>query len=144
MQSKNTPTEPGTRRLHGEYWSPSKAGQAVLTAKQCTSCGAGYLPAIATCVQCSGTTFRDLPLSHQGALYTYTIVHGSGGVWPKVYAIGYVDYPEGVRVCGHISETESGALQIGMPMSAHETTLYKDKEGVDVKCFRFEPAQEEK
>lgn len=125
------------RRLHGEYWSVQPDGVVRLTARECASCGACYLPFIATCVQCRGKEFRPKELSPQGELYTYTIVRGSGGVWPDVYTIGYVDFPEQVRVCGHLAATEPAKLKIGMRMAAEESVLYTDANGTPVKCFRF-------
>ncbi len=134
MQEK---TISGERRLHGEYWSVLGDGAVQLTAHECTGCGACYLPAIATCVGCRGKDFRRKPLSRHGKLYTYTIVRGSGGVWPDVYAIGYVDFPEQVRVCGHLRETDPAKLVLGMQLATEEAVLYTDANGAVVKCFQF-------
>lgn len=131
----------GERRLHGDYWATAEDGVTQLTAKQCTGCGACYLPAIATCVTCRGKAFHDKPLSSTGLLYTYTIVRGSGGVWPDVYTIGYVDYPEQVRVCGHLRETDPDKLSVGMRVATEEAVLYTDAGGNAVKCFRFHSAE---
>ena len=132
MQVKET-----ERRLHGDYWEKQADGTVHLTAQQCMHCGACYLPAIATCVGCRGKEFRRKTLSPHGALYTYTIVRGSGGVWPDVYTIGYVDFPEQVRVCGHVRESDPQKLAVGMTMAAEEAVLYTDANGMAVKCFRF-------
>ena len=133
---------PHILRLHGDYWSVADTGAVCLSGFQCTACGAGYLPAIATCSQCRGIDFRPLELSSEGCLYTYTVVRGSGGVWPDVYTIGYVDYPEeGVRVCGHIGETDAARLRIGMKMKVERAVLYTDRDGNDVECFRFQPSE---
>lgn len=129
------------RRLHGDYWSAAADGSVHLTASACTTCGACYLPAIATCVGCRGKAFRPKVLSPRGTLYTYTIVRGSGGVWPDVYTIGYVDFPEQVRVCGQLRETDPAKLAIGMTMAAEEAVLYTDAAGAPVKCFRFVAAE---
>jgi uncharacterized protein len=129
--------KPAERRLHGEYWSADETGAVQLTARECTSCGACYLPGIAKCVSCRGNQFRLKALSPHGKLYTYTIVRGSGGVWPDVYAIGYVDFPEQVRVCGQLRETDPAKLEIGMPLAVEEAVLYTEAGGTAVKCFRF-------
>ena len=127
----------GVRRLHGEYWEARAAGGVLLTACRCTACGATYLPAIATCATCLGRDFARQPLSDVGTLYSYTIVRGAGGVWPEVYAIGYVDFPENVRVCGHLRETQEDLLQVGMPVGIEAASLYRDPDGTEVTCFRF-------
>lgn len=130
------------RRLHGEYWAAAGGGAVELIAHECTGCGACYLPAIATCVNCRGRGFRRKPLSRTGQLYTYTIVRGSGGVWPDVYTIGYIDFPEKVRVCGQLRETDPARLKLGMELTAEEAVLYTDVNGTAVKCFRFHATEE--
>jgi len=129
------------RRLHGEYWTSEESGAVRLIAQECAACGAAYLPAVATCVTCRGKTFRPRTLSPHGTLYTYTIVRGSGGVWPDIYTIGYVDFAEKVRVCGHLRECREADLSLGMAMAVEEAVLYSDPDGRAVKCFRFYSAK---
>lgn len=142
MNSEVVPQAATERLLHGEYWSRGGDGRVTLIARECTACNACYLPGIVTCVNCKGTAFRERRIASPGTLYTYTIVRGSGGVWPDVYAIGYVDFEaEKVRVCGHIKETDAAALRIGMTMNVEEATLYTEAGGTQVKCFRFHAAK---
>ena len=89
-------------RLHGDYWRVSQSGRVELIAQSCSNCGTHYLPKVMTCVRCGGQSFTPSILSSKGYLYTYSIIHGSGGVSPETYAVGYVDFPEGVRVFGQI------------------------------------------
>lgn len=128
-------------RLHADCWSDD--GERVeLIAQCCESCGTHYLPHSMTCVECGGHSFTTRPLASKGALYTYSIVRGAGGVWPEIYAVGYVDYPEGVRVFGQIRETEPDRLRIGSPVKVERATLYRRKDGTAVSCFRFRMAEE--
>jgi uncharacterized OB-fold protein len=90
-----------------------------------------------TCVECGGTSLTAQPLASTGTLYTYSIVRGAGGVWPDTYAVGYVDYPEGLRVFGQISETTPERLRIGAPVGVERALLYHRKDGTPVSCFRF-------
>ncbi|GEM_PF-301022 len=131
------------QRLHGQYWSDPGDGTAALIASACVQCQAAYLPSIARCTHCGGREFSPRPLPQEGQLYTYTIIHKNGSVWPPIYTIGYVDYPEdGVRVCGQILETDPQALRIGMAMRAEPAVLYTDDGGHPVHCFRFRAAGE--
>lgn len=126
------------RLLHADYWERGPDGAVTLLARQCRKCGACYLPAIATCVTCRCTEFQPRPLPASGRLYTYTVVRGSGGVWPDVYTIGYVDFPdEQVRVCGQVRETGEARLEIGMAVGIEDAVLYTDANGTAVRCFRF-------
>ena len=125
------------RYLHQDHWEAQPSGSVRLVAHRCTSCGATYLPGIAACASCRGKAFTRHPLSDSGTLYSYTIVRNAGGVWPDVYAIGYVDFPENVRVCGQLRETNEELLRIGMPVGVEAAELYRDKDGSAVVCFRF-------
>lgn len=129
-----------TRLLHEEYWNADATGRVTLVAYQCTSCGTSYLPKVAACVTCRGREFSRRTLSEQGSLYSFTIVRNAGGTWPAIYAIGYVDFPERVRVCGHLRETREDQLQPDMPVTIEQAQLYEDPDGTPVVCFRFRAA----
>lgn len=124
-------------RLHPDCWRETTGG-VELVGSRCAQCGTVYLPKALACVQCgSHNAFVPKALSPRGTLYTYTVVCGSGGVWPDVYAVGYVDYPEGVRVFGQIRETSAEALRAGAEVGVEKALLYRRKDGTGVTCFRF-------
>lgn len=122
--------------LHPDCWR-SEGERAALIAYRCDRCDTSYLPKAMTCVRCGGRSFVPQRLSPTGTLYTYSIVHGAGGVWPDTYAVGYVDFPEGVRVFGQIRETSPDALHVGATVGAEPAVLYRRKDGTAVSCYRF-------
>ena len=124
-------------RLHGDSWRSVAGGRVELLASRCARCQALFLPRMLTCTECGGNAFTEAVLSPEGTLYSFTIVRGSGGVWPEVYAVGYVDYPEGVRVFGHLRSAEIDGLAIGARVRTEEATLYTAKDGTPARCFRF-------
>jgi uncharacterized OB-fold protein len=124
-------------RLHGEYWRIAQGGRVELVAQRCSKCDTHYLPRLMTCVRCGSQSFTPAVLSSRGSLYTYSIIHGSGGVWPETYAVGYVDFPEGVRVFGQIKESSPALLRVGMSVGIEPALLYRRKEGTEVTCYRF-------
>ena len=130
--------------LHADCWSAVDEHTAQLTSYRCTQCGTHYLPRVLTCTSCGATKFDRVPLAPHGTLYTYTIVHKAGGVWPETYAVGYVDFPEGVRVFGQLRETTPDALAIGARVFVEPATLYQRKDGTPVTCFRFRAAPEDR
>jgi len=89
------------------------------------------------CTECGHAVFDRVTLAPTGTLYTYTIIHGAGGVWPAVYAVGYVDFPEGVRVFGQIRDTDPTVLTVGARVGVEPTILYERKDGTRVQSFRF-------
>ncbi len=130
-------------RLHPDCWQVVDRDRAELIASRCTQCATAYLPAVLACARCGNREFAACTLSPRGTLYTYSIVHGSGGVWPAVYAAGYVDFPEGVRVFGQLRETDATDLRIGAQIGVEPEVLYRRQDGIDVVCFRFYVAAED-
>jgi len=123
-------------RLHADCWTDD-GEKVALVASRCDGCGTHYLPHALTCVECGGQSFRPRELATPGTLYTYSIVRNAGGVWPDTYAVGYVDFPEGVRVFGQIRETAPELLRIGAPVNVERAVLYRRRDGTQVTCFRF-------
>lgn len=130
------PDAPAIERLHPDCWR-SEGDRASLIAHRCEGCGTSYLPRAMTCVRCGGRSFVPQTLAPTGTLYTYSIVHGAGGVWPNPYAVGYVDFPEGTRVFGQIRETLPEALHVGAAVGVEPAVLYRRGDGTAVSCFRF-------
>lgn len=124
-------------RLHADCWRVVEGDRVELIARCCAKCGTSYLPKALTCVRCGNRSFNPQVLSPRGTLYTYSIVHGSGGVWPEVYAVGYVDFPEGVRVFGQLRESSPATLCVGAQVEVEPALLYRRKDGTDVTCYRF-------
>ena len=124
-------------RIHGHCWRTTPRGTVELLASRCTKCGTSFLPSMFTCTECGNHEFSEAVLSPEGTLYSYTVVRGSGGVWPDVYAVAYVDYPEGVRVFGHLRREDLDRVSIGARVRTEEATLYTSRDGVPARCFRF-------
>jgi len=100
-------------------WPLAPGEQAFLLGNKCKSCGKTYFPKAALCPEClKENGLEELKLSPRGKLYTYTIVRVPSPGFKVPYAFGYVDLPEGVRVCSQISAAEplEGNLQMGMDM----------------------------
>jgi uncharacterized OB-fold protein len=100
-------------------WPLVPGEQAFLLGNKCKSCGKIYFPKAALCPEClKENGLEELKLSPRGKLYTYTVVRVPSPGFKVPYAFGYVDLPEGVRVCSQISAAEplEGNLQLGMDM----------------------------
>lgn len=100
-------------------WPLAPGEQAFLLGNKCKSCGKIYFPKAALCPEClKENGLEELKLTTRGKLYTYTIVRVPSPGFKVPYAFGYVDLPEGVRVCSQISAAEplEGNLQLGMDM----------------------------
>ncbi len=70
-----------------------------LLGTQCRSCGFNTFPPTTVCPSCMGMGVEPLRLSAQGTLYSFTTIrHGKAEIFG-----GYVDFPEKVRVFGHLA-----------------------------------------
>lgn len=80
------------------YLETAQDGRVRLLATHCPSCGYNTFPPSTVCPQCMSLDVQPLPLNRTGTLYSFTTIrHGSG----HTYA-GCVDFPEKVRVFGHL------------------------------------------
>ena len=57
------------------------------------------------------------------------------------YILGYVDFPEGVRIMGQIGGIEPEDITIGMPMVLSIEPFGVDDEGNPTTGYRFRPAE---
>ncbi len=100
-------------------WPLAPGEQAFLLGNKCKSCGKIYFPKAALCPEClKENGMEEIKLGPRGKLYTYTIVRVPSPGFKAPYAFGYIDLPEGVRVCSQISATEplEGNLKLGMDL----------------------------
>lgn len=84
-----------------------------LTASRCPNCGQVAYPSESICNTCGHRgTSEPVEVSHEGTLYTFTIVHAAAPGVATPYALGYVDFAEGARAFGRIVSGEK--LAVGM------------------------------
>ena len=117
------------------FWEAAK--QHRLQLQQCGTCKAFIYYPRDRCPRCLSESLAWRPVSGKGKVYSYTIVHNAGGVWPAEYAVGYVDFPEGVRVFGQLRETAPERLSIGARIAVEPAVIYRRKDGTAVTSFRF-------
>ena len=123
---------PGELEVHPD-------GSGNLKGSHCLSCGAHFFPIRQACAACLSDDLEAVGFSTTGSLYTYTVVRQSTPAFEVPYMLGYVDFPEGVRIMGQISGCTEDEIQIGMPM-----TLILEPVGVDEKedaliGYKFRP-----
>lgn len=119
-------------------------GDPYLVGQRCRACGAVYLGDRRACSRCTGEgSFEEIPLSRQGTLYVWSIVHQSMPGVPVPYVVGVVDLPEGVAVRTNLLEVEPDPtrLRFGMPVEMTTGVSQQDREGNDVVAFYFRPAR---
>jgi uncharacterized OB-fold protein len=120
----------------GLFTEGKKGG--LLLATKCKSCGQMFFPPRKSCLDCFGQDMGEVALSSTGKLYTFTIVHMPAHKYKPPFALGWVEFPEGVRVFGQIKGWESYPLKIGMKMKVVVDTLWEEEEK-EFYGYKFEP-----
>ena len=120
-----------------------------LVGRKCTKCGAIYLdPKRIACSKCfTPGSFQEVPLSNQGKVYVFSVVHQSFPGIKTPYVTAIVDLPDGVSVRANLVDVDPEAIQknpksaFDMPVEMTTSVVSKDREGHDVVCFAFKPAK---
>jgi uncharacterized OB-fold protein len=118
-----------------------EAEDCELLAGRCSSCGKLFFPKRAFCLECQDEELETVRISGAGTLYTYTIVNMPSANYAAPYAIGWVEFPEGLRVFGQIRGWDAERLRIGMKMRMVAGVLWKEKDR-EVVGYIFEPDTE--
>lgn len=111
-----------------------------LLASRCTACGRTFFPRVAACRDC-GRGAEDTQLREGARLYTFTVVHMPVHRYKPPFALGWVEFPGGVRVMSQLKGWEGRALRLGMPVRLVVDTLWEE-DGAAVVGYKFEPAGE--
>jgi len=114
------------------FWDA--AAEQRLVAQRCGECGRLRHPPRPMCPHCSSLSIEVVPLSGNGTLYSYSILHH-----PQHPAFDYpvlaalVDLDEGVRLVSNLTGVEPADIRIGMAL---EVDFEAGEGGTFVPVFR--------
>jgi uncharacterized protein len=118
-----------------------------LIASKCKKCGSVAFPRAFYCTNpdCEKVkeNVEEILLSKQGKLWTYTFQIYSPPLPFRLdpfhpYAIGMVDFPEGIRVIGMLTTMDN--LKIGIKVESTVGALYRDKDS-EYLTWMFRPME---
>lgn len=122
----------------------TETGLQLMSAK-CNSCGTYFFPAYHEQHRpgCLRQGIEKVLLSRVGTLSSYTIQYymppppfkTEKDITP--YAIGLVEFPEGIQVVGIVVDCPLDELKIGLKMETTTFTLYRDNEGQETVTWAF-------
>ncbi|MFO7773758.1 MAG: OB-fold domain-containing protein [Dehalococcoidia bacterium] len=115
---------------------------AALLADMCNICGQIFFPIRERCLDCPNQDMEPVLLRGTCRLYTFTIVNMPTEHYDPPYAIGWVEFPEGVRVFGQIEGWERQPLKIGMNMKLVIDTLWQEDDR-EIIGYKFRPLSED-
>lgn len=113
-----------------------------LLGSRCTGCGQAFFPPRAFCATCpKGGTVVPAQLGPVGTLYAWTMVHVAPRRFRPPYPIGFVDLPEGVRVCAQLTGfSEQGPFPApGSEVEMVVEPISEDPQGNPLLGYKFRP-----
>jgi uncharacterized OB-fold protein len=115
-----------------------------LEGQACVSCGALYLDRRNACAHCGGTDFSRKPLSNDGRVRAFTIVHRAAPSVPAPHTSVVVDLDGGGVVKANLLDTtDPDAITPGMPVSLATFVAGVDDDGVEAVAFGYRKREEE-
>lgn len=107
--------------------------------KKCQNCGYLQHKTHLRCLKCKYETFSLIEASNTCKLLSYTILKAPPAEFRNKdsYALGVVEFDNGVRVLGQITTQEN--LTIGMVMKPIYKKICEDLDGKEIYTYVFEP-----
>ena len=113
-----------------------------LVANECTKCKARFFDRRSACASCSGTDFKQVDVSTEGTVHTFSIVHMAAPGLPVPFVSAIVD-------CGGTSvrtniinvDPQPENITLGMKVRLATYSMGKDSEGTEAIAFGYEPAK---
>jgi uncharacterized OB-fold protein len=128
--------EPFTIEQFYKFLSQSK-----LMAGKCQKCGKLHLPPRPICDNCYGQDFEWLEISGKGNLLTYTTIHIAPAQFQSLapYTIGIVEFENGLKLPGMISNISESQLKIGMRLTIDFQTCATEQAWPQWSRYCFKP-----
>lgn len=123
--------------LHPGIFEEDASGERRLVGTRCRQCGAHFFPRRTVCARCLSEETEIVPLSRQGTLHTFTVVHQSTPEFRTPYILAYADLPEGVRLLAPLAGVEPDRITVGMPLSLRVEPVRTDAEGRPILGYRW-------
>jgi uncharacterized OB-fold protein len=112
---------------------------AHIVAGQCKACNQTMFPKALVCPKCMDEEILPFLLRDGGVLYSYSKLHLARKGWQVPYVIGYVDFPQGVRVMGPIDTNGPHPPRCGARVRVDVGTLRTGVDGIDYLSHCFVP-----
>ena len=106
---------------------------------KCSRCDFLQHPSHLRCLNCKNNEFNFIESTDNCTLFTYTILNAPPSeFWDKKrYALGVVEFENGIKVLGQLTKNDD--LKIGMPLKPIYTKICENLDGKEVYSYIFEP-----
>jgi uncharacterized OB-fold protein len=107
--------------------------------KKCKSCELIQHNSHLRCLKCKNKEFHEIEASGSSKLLTYTILKAPPAEFrdKSSYALGIVEFENGIKVLGQIATQEN--LKTGMRLKPIYKKICENLDGKEIKTFVFKP-----
>lgn len=111
----------------------------MLSWMKCNQCGFLQYTSHVRCLKCKNNTFSIIQPSGECKLVTFTVLNAPPAEFrdKKSYAIGVVEFENGVKALGQI--TTQNNLDIGMKLKPVYKKICENLDGKEIYAYVFEP-----
>lgn len=115
--------------------------RVLLLATRCGRCTAQTFPPAPACPRCwERGDLTTVPLPRYGTVHAFTVTHIPAVGIDAPYAIGYIDFPNGTRVCGRLRKWAD--IRVGDTVEAVAGVLRDGPDG-ELRGWLFERVVDE-
>jgi uncharacterized OB-fold protein len=95
------------------------ASQGKVMGGKCSKCGKIQFPPRPLCSNCLSTEFEWTEIPTKGKLLTYTVIHVAPTQFQSIapYAVGIIQFENGLRLPSMIKDVALEQIEIGMPLA---------------------------
>jgi uncharacterized protein len=120
-------------RVFGSEWIKQSDNKTSLIGCYCNDCNTYWFPSRKVCANCFGEGLTEKLLSDIGEVYSYSKLHVASKGFETPLTIAYIDFPEGVRVCGQVE----GEIEVGSKVHVTFGKIRTDSDKVPVFSYKF-------
>jgi uncharacterized OB-fold protein len=116
--------------------------QQKLMAGKCLKCGKIHLPPRPLCDNCFSRDFEWVNVSGKGKLLTYTVIHIAPAQFQALtpYAVGIVQFENGLKIPGMIQSVKQEQIKIGMELTLDFGTCNTTQQWPRWQRYCFKPS----
>jgi uncharacterized OB-fold protein len=115
--------------------------QGKLMAGKCQKCGKIHLPPRPLCDKCYSQEFTWVTVPNKGKLITYTVIHIAPQQFQDAtpYAVGIVQFENGTKLPGMITELPHDQLKVGFSLTVDFTACSNNQSWPQWPRYCFKP-----
>lgn len=124
------------------YRFRSSSDDPHLVGSKCRLCGYIAFPSRIVCPACVvKDSMEEVDLGSKGKILTFSVLHVSAPGFQAPYILAYVVVPQGAKILSLITgcEPSEKSLNVGSEVELVVEEIRKDKQGNEVRGYKFRP-----